>query len=119
MPTYIDIPGEDLPKSMQSSDVTIERNREHVSIHVNASSNDNQWHTSNGWQVYVSPNASQNSRIFAGHLFDAAKAHGLSTGQQDRENLQALVRSRIPIPNKGTYTPYEEVKQPLKIESDQ
>lgn len=39
--------------------------------------------------------------------------------QQDRENLQALVRSRIPIPDKGTYTPYEEVKQPLKIESDQ
>lgn len=30
--------------------------------------------------------------------------------QQDRENLQALVRSRIPLPDKGTYTPYEEVK---------
>lgn len=30
--------------------------------------------------------------------------------QQDRENLQALVRSRIPLPDRGTYTPYEEVK---------
>lgn len=31
--------------------------------------------------------------------------------QQDRENLQALVRSRIPLPESGAYTPYEEVKQ--------
>lgn len=31
--------------------------------------------------------------------------------QQDRENLQALVRSRIPLPDKGTYTPYEEVRE--------
>ena len=32
--------------------------------------------------------------------------------QQDRENLQALVRTRIPtaLPDKGSYTPYEEIK---------
>ena len=30
--------------------------------------------------------------------------------EQDRENLQALVRTRITLPDKGTYTPYEEVK---------
>lgn len=31
--------------------------------------------------------------------------------QQDHENLQALVRTRIPqLPESGTYTPYEEVK---------
>ena len=32
--------------------------------------------------------------------------------QQDRENLQALVRSRIPnvLSNEGTYVPFEEVK---------
>lgn len=29
--------------------------------------------------------------------------------QQDRENLQALVRTRIKLPDKGAYTPYEEV----------
>lgn len=37
--------------------------------------------------------------------------------QQDRENLQALVRSRISLPEDGSYTPYEEVKPsslPLK-----
>jgi hypothetical protein len=30
--------------------------------------------------------------------------------QQDRENLQALVRTRISLPDAGTYTPYEEIK---------
>lgn len=35
--------------------------------------------------------------------------------EQDRENLQALVRTRITLPDKGTYTPYEEVK-PMKEE---
>lgn len=29
--------------------------------------------------------------------------------QKDRDDLQALVRSRIPISDKGTYVPYEEV----------
>jgi hypothetical protein len=39
--------------------------------------------------------------------------------QRDRDDLQALVRSRIPLPNKGNYTPYEEIKpkelEPLPI----
>ena len=37
--------------------------------------------------------------------------------QQDRENLQALVRTRIPtgIPDKGNYTPYEEIKEREKV----
>ena len=30
--------------------------------------------------------------------------------QQDRENLQALVRTRIPLPDTSQYTPYEEIK---------
>ena len=30
--------------------------------------------------------------------------------QQDREGLQGLVRSRMSLPDKGAYTPYEEVK---------
>jgi len=42
--------------------------------------------------------------------------------QQDRENLQALVRARIPtaIPDKGSYTPFEEVKsKPLSIKKEE
>lgn len=36
--------------------------------------------------------------------------------QKDRDDLQALVRSRIPLTDKGTYTPYEEVKpEPLPL----
>lgn len=40
--------------------------------------------------------------------------------QQDRENLQALVRSRIQLPDKGTYTPYEEVRQkdPIQLQDN-
>lgn len=36
--------------------------------------------------------------------------------QRDREDLQALVRSRISLPNRGNYVPYEEVK-PKEIEA--
>lgn len=40
--------------------------------------------------------------------------------QQDRENLQALVRTRITLPDSGTYTPYEEVKpQPISIRREE
>lgn len=35
--------------------------------------------------------------------------------QKDRDDLQALVRSRIPIDNKGSYIPYEEV-EPKELE---
>ena len=30
--------------------------------------------------------------------------------QKDRDDLQALVRSRISLPNQGSYVPFEEVK---------
>lgn len=30
--------------------------------------------------------------------------------QRDREDLQALVRSRIPLPDKGSYVSFEEVR---------
>jgi hypothetical protein len=36
--------------------------------------------------------------------------------QKDRDDLQALVRSRIPLPDNGTYVPYEEV-EPESIEA--
>lgn len=35
--------------------------------------------------------------------------------QKDRDDLQALVRSRIPLSDKGSYVPYEEVK-PKELE---
>ena len=38
--------------------------------------------------------------------------------QKDRDDLQALVRSRVQLPEKGNYVPYEEVKQ-QKIEAEQ
>lgn len=41
--------------------------------------------------------------------------------QKDRDDLQALVRSRVSLPDTGTYVPYEEVIQeplPLKKSED-
>lgn len=49
-----------------------------VSIHCNAAPpNNGQWHAARGWGVYVSQNASSNSKRFAGLLADAAAAQGL------------------------------------------
>lgn len=92
----------DLPKSMQSSSPTQERQRElamrvnfvnelcrqrgtasviYVSIHVNASGSDGQWHNAAGWQVCVGTKAGAKSKRLADCLFDAAKAQGLRMRQ--------------------------------------
>ncbi len=92
----------DLPKTMQSPSVRQEQQRElamrvnfvnelcrqngarnvlYCSIHVNAAGSDGQWHTASGWQVCVGTNASIRSKLLAGCLFDAAKAHGLKMRQ--------------------------------------
>lgn len=96
--TFIDYKDLDLPKTMQTPSVKVERQRElalrvnevnslcshygkknciYVSIHVDASGNDNQWHSPNGWSVRVSPKASIQSKMLAGCLFDAAESFGL------------------------------------------
>lgn len=92
----------DLPKTAQTSSSKLERNRElalrvnivndickkrgaknvlYVSIHNNASGSDGKWHDPQGWCVMVSNKASQNSKVLAGCLFDAAKSNGLKTRQ--------------------------------------
>ena len=98
----VDMPEIDLPSNLQSSSNTTERNRElaqrvnkvnaicdrygknkclYISIHVDASGADGKWHNARGWSVRVSPNASNNSKILASCLFDAAKANGITTRQ--------------------------------------
>ena len=88
----------DLPRQMQSPSAVQERQRElamrvnmvnevcrqqgaarvlYVSVHVDASNSDGQWHDPNGWSVRVSPKASARSKLLAECLFDAAQAHGL------------------------------------------
>lgn len=98
----IDFMDLDLPKTMQSPSVTLERNRElgmrvnyvnelcrqngaknvlYVSIHLNAAGADGKWHDAKGWQVHVSTTASQSSKLLANCLFDAAKSNGLKVRQ--------------------------------------
>lgn len=92
----------DLPKNMQTQNLTLERNRElgmrvnyvnkicrqngaknvlYVSIHVNAAGANGQWNKARGWQVCISPNASKSSKLLAECLFDAAKTKGLKMRQ--------------------------------------
>ena len=43
-----------------------------ISIHCNAAGADGKWHTASGWGVFISQNASQNSKKLAKTLYDEA-----------------------------------------------
>lgn len=43
-----------------------------ISVHCNAAGADNKWHSASGWSVFVSNNASQNSKRLAKTLYDEA-----------------------------------------------
>lgn len=113
----------DLPKDMQSENCKTERSRElamrvakvnglcsrkgarnvmYVSIHVNASGNDGQWHQPHGWQVHVGTKTSARSKMLAGCLLDAARECGLTTRQPApgqkywQQNLMVLNETACP-----------------------
>ena len=113
----------DLPKTMQTPHPTLERQRElamrvnyvnelcrqngaknvlYVSIHVDASGRDGQWHTPGGWSVRVAMKASRESKLLANCLFDAAQAHGLKMRQPTarqkywQQNLYVLNNTQCP-----------------------
>lgn len=94
----------DLPEQMQSDNTKVERARElemrvnfvnelckkygaknviYVSIHVDASGNDNKWHSPNGWSVRVGTKASAQSKRLAECLYDIANSCGLKMRQPD------------------------------------
>ena len=43
-----------------------------ISVHCNAAGCDSKWHSASGWSVFVSQNASQNSKKLARNLYDQA-----------------------------------------------
>lgn len=119
----VDMEESDLPKSMQSVIAKQERQNElamrvnfvnevcrqykgcqvlYVSVHVNASGSDGQWHDANGWQVCVSIKASERSKRLADCLFDAAKSHELKMRQPTarqkywEQNLYVLNNTACP-----------------------
>jgi N-acetylmuramoyl-L-alanine amidase len=121
--TYIDYPDFDLPKTMQTPSVRLERQRElalrvnevnsicdrygvknvlYVSIHLNAAGSDGKWHDASGWQVCVSPEGSFFSRLLADKLFDTARKHGLkvrqpfATRKYWEQSLYVLNRTHCP-----------------------
>lgn len=48
-----------------------------ISVHCNAAGADGKWHTANGWSVFVSQNASNNSKRLAKGLYEQAEKRGL------------------------------------------
>lgn len=52
-----------------------------VSVHCNAASSDGQWHSAHGWSVFVSNNASTNSKNLACYMTDAAISSGIHVRQ--------------------------------------
>lgn len=61
-----------------------------ISIHNNAAGSDNKWHNARGWSVFISNNASQNSKHLADCLYDAAEL--------------SSVKTRKPSPNQKYWT---------------
>lgn len=106
--SFVDMMETDLPRTMQTPSVKLECNRElalrvnevnsicdrygkdnclYVSIHVNASNSDGQWHNANGWQVCVSPLASERSHLLAESLGLAAESNNLKVRKQSPDRL--------------------------------
>lgn len=54
-----------------------------VSIHCNAAGFGDKWMNASGWSVYISNNASKNSKLLANCLFDSAKKYNLKTRQPE------------------------------------
>lgn len=113
----------DLPKYMQTDEVKLERQRElnmrvkfvnevcdkygarnvlYVSVHVNASGCDGQWHYPHGWSVVVCQKASKESMVLADCLYDAANAYGLHMRQPApqqkywEQDLYVLTKTKCP-----------------------
>lgn len=48
-----------------------------ISVHINAANSDNKWHDASGWTVWVSKNASKNSKRFAQIIYTEADENNL------------------------------------------
>ena len=113
----------DLPKTMQSPNISLERNRElsmrvnyvnelcrqngaqnviYVSIHLNAAGADGKWHDARGWEIFTSQGKT-NSDVLATCIYEAAKKNltgmklrtDFSDGDADKEsNLYVLKNTK-------------------------
>ena len=54
-----------------------------ISVHCNAAGGDGKWHSAKGWSVFISLNASNNSKILAKTLYDEA----LKLNQQGNRSI--------------------------------
>lgn len=121
--TVIDFMPLDLDKKDQMNSVSGERNRElamrvrkvneicdrvgsrnclYVSVHCNAAGADGKWHNARGWQVCISPKASDFSEELAKDLAFSAKDNGLKVRQPKptvaywEQSLYVLNKTKCP-----------------------
>lgn len=82
-PELLDISLKERCKRINSEYLKNNKNAISISVHCNAAGGDFKWHTANGWQVYVSLNASNNSKLLAKTLYDEA----LKLNQQGNRSI--------------------------------
>lgn len=82
-PETTDISLKERCRRINSEYIKHNKNAISISIHNNAAGADNKWHTAKGWQVYVSLNASSNSKLIAKTIYDEA----LKLNQQGNRSI--------------------------------
>lgn len=82
--TYIVTPEDDIDVSLKErcrriNKIYKDNNKKAIaiSVHNNAAGADGKWHSASGWQVFVSLNASNNSKKLAKYLYLEAEKSGL------------------------------------------
>lgn len=56
-----------------------------ISVHCNAAGSDNKWHSARGWSVYISPNASTNSKRLATEIAKGAENNKLKVRKETND----------------------------------
>lgn len=82
-PETTDISLKERCRRINSEYIKNHKNAISISIHNNAAGADGKWHTAKGWQVYVSLNASSNSKLIAKTIYDEA----LKLNQQGNRSI--------------------------------
>lgn len=90
-----------------------------ISIHCNAAGTDGKWHNASGWQVYISQNASNNSKKLAQLLYTQAEKYGLKGNRsvpKEKYWVQSLAMCRdTKCPSVLTENMFQDNKEDVKL----
>lgn len=90
-----------------------------ISIHCNAAGMDGKWHNATGWQVFISKNASSNSKKLAQLLYNEAEKNGLKGNRsvpKERYWVQSLAMCRdTKCPSVLTENMFQDNEEDVKL----